>query len=323
MPIDVAYPENRIKAVLEDANPVLTIFDDSCNNLKAFDSNRWMMFETIKKLSRTMENKNIASDQMLSKDDSKTLAAVFYTSGSSGVPKGVKIRHFTIFHHLIWHLETFPYLQSEKHCVFKTALVFIDHMAELWCPIICGKPIVIVPREILMNPETFLRILEDYEIERFIGVPTLIRNILMYLNMLKSNKTKFLLSKLKILQTSGEPLTMKLVNDFLEYFDHGIVSSSTVMDALKLVVIFHGLKFEQSKKLSHLIEFLLGNHCRTQKFTYWMRMKKSYLREKPDKFAVLVSSLLTDTSMKKTVNCLLKIYWNLMKVSTNKIFFEF
>jgi non-ribosomal peptide synthetase component F len=81
--------------------------------------------------------------------------------------------------------------------------------------------VVVVPQEVLKSPERFSKVLSDYEIERFTTIPSFAYNFLNYLNMLKDNKTKFLLSNLRMLQVSGETLTPKTVQYFFDYFDKG------------------------------------------------------------------------------------------------------
>lgn len=221
LPIDVLFPENRIDHILKEAKPCLVIYDDSYPHAKYFNSTKSISFGELKQLSQQMPTDNIPDDQMLTKGDSNTKAVMLYTSGSTGTPKCVRLRHFTFIHRILWQLNTYPYGATEKHCVFKTALTFVDHIAELWCPIIAGKSVVIIPKTVLVNPELFVPILENYQIVRLLGVPTLLRSVLMYLNMLESNKTKFMLSNLKIWYSSGETLTVQIAKDFFDYFDNG------------------------------------------------------------------------------------------------------
>ena len=83
IPIDVSYPKNRIKYILEDSNAKY-IF---CRN-----------DELIKGIDVTIIDSNNISDD-LSEDNldkihnSKDLAYVIYTSGTTGKPKGVLVEH--------------------------------------------------------------------------------------------------------------------------------------------------------------------------------------------------------------------------------------
>lgn len=221
LPIDVAYPENRVEHILKESRPVMVIYDDSFTNINYFAKYRSIKFSDLKRETAHMSSTNIPDKMMLSGGDAKTMALILYTSGSTGLPKGVRIRHHTFIHRVQWQFRTFPFNDSEKHCVFKTALVFADHVAELWCPLFAGKTIIVVPKDLVHNPEQFVPILEDYKVERVVGVPTLLRSVLLYLNMLESNKTKYMLSNLKIWVSSGEALSLEIASDFFDYFGNG------------------------------------------------------------------------------------------------------
>lgn len=146
------------------------------------------------------------------KDD---LAIVLYTSGSTGIPKGVRLPHKVILNRLNWQFKTFPYSETENVCVFKTALTFVDHISEIWGPLINGLQLLVVPKSTTKDPEKLVDLLEKYEIERLVLVPSLLRSILMYLEL---QRQKTILRKLKIWVCSGETLVSSLVEEFFTYF---------------------------------------------------------------------------------------------------------
>lgn len=77
---------------------------------------------------------------------------------------GVRILHKAILNRLYWQFKEFPYSATEKVAVFKTALTFVDSVAEIWGPLISGIAILVVPKLVTKNPEAFIDLLERYKV---------------------------------------------------------------------------------------------------------------------------------------------------------------
>lgn len=121
------------------------------------------------------------------------LAVVLYTSGSTGIPKGVRLPHKVILNRLNWQFKTFPYSQSEKIGVFKTALTFVDHVSEIWGPLLNGLAILVVPKCTTKDPEKLVQLLEKYKVIFFYKLLMMMRMITIISIMFKfpevSNKS--------------------------------------------------------------------------------------------------------------------------------------
>lgn len=78
--------------------------------------------------------------------------------------------------------------------------------------------ILVIPKEITKDPERLVAVLEEFKIERLVLVPTLLRAILMYLEL---KKQQSLLYNLKIWVCSGEILSTVLAESFFDYFKEG------------------------------------------------------------------------------------------------------
>ncbi|KAJ8964558.1 hypothetical protein NQ314_004860 [Rhamnusium bicolor] len=129
--------------------------------------------------------------------------------------EGVRLPHKVILNRLQWQFKRFPYSNTENVCVFKTALTFLDSVAEIWGPLINGLSVLVVSKALTKDPEKMITLLEEYQIERLVLVPSLLRSLLMYLELQKNKKA---LRTLKLWICSGEILTVSLAEQFFKYF---------------------------------------------------------------------------------------------------------
>lgn len=136
LPIDPSFPRNRIEHILSESKPVLVIYDQ-CDDVSAFGNTTSIAFDQLIEQSHNYFAGNIPMGNTLS-GGNNDLAIILYTSGSTGIPKGVRLPHSVILNRLQWQWNTFPYSITEKIGIFKTALTFVDSVAELWGPLLKG-----------------------------------------------------------------------------------------------------------------------------------------------------------------------------------------
>lgn len=89
LPIDPSFPANRIEHILNEAEPVLVIYDKKNIDTKLFGNTAAMPYDNCEQQSATLDGANIAVNQTVTGDKGiDLLGLVLYTSGSTGVPKG-------------------------------------------------------------------------------------------------------------------------------------------------------------------------------------------------------------------------------------------
>ncbi|KAK6633058.1 hypothetical protein RUM43_012801 [Polyplax serrata] len=299
LPLDVEFPETRIQHILTESKPVMTIVDD-------FDMGSNFNVTKISELRETgmdMPGYNLQENETLQLNVPKKdlLAAVLYTSGSTGVPKGVRIPHSAILNRLKWQFRTFPYAATEKVCAFKTALTFVDSICELWGPLLNGRTILIIAKEETKNPERLTALLEKFEVERLVLVPTLLQAIIMYGSIKKS---KNYLKHLRLWVCSGETLSISLAKKFFECFDNktqflcNFYGSTEVMGD----VTYHVIRSREELEHEHVIPigkpvdncniYVLDKHLRPvptnemgELYVSGLNLASGYVRGRdPDKF---------------------------------------
>jgi len=147
VPLDPAYPSQRLAHIIEDSQPVAIIttedlkvlFSDSeCKSeLVCLDSQRFDGSSEQNTSSKQYANLDLAGQS------SHQLAYIIYTSGSTGKPKGVAIEHRNAVNFISWAQIEFPSLGHETS-FFVTSLNFDLSIFEMFGPLSSGGTVHIV-----------------------------------------------------------------------------------------------------------------------------------------------------------------------------------
>uniref|UniRef100_A0A1B6MA14 Carrier domain-containing protein n=1 Tax=Graphocephala atropunctata TaxID=36148 RepID=A0A1B6MA14_9HEMI len=215
LPLD-QQAAHRVHHILGEAKPALVITEETEDQWdEVLRRHNAVSFSTLDTTATKMAATTL-TDLELSLTSAEPLAVVLYTSGSTGVPKGVRLPHAVVLNRLQWQWHEFPFSPTEQVCVFKTTLTFVDAIGEIWGPLLHSSPIslLVVPRDVTKDPQRLIPLLEEYKVERLLVVPTLLRAILLYLGLDSSHQ----LASLKTWVCSGEPLVVSLAEQFLSHF---------------------------------------------------------------------------------------------------------
>ena len=101
-------------------------------------------------------------------------AYLYYTSGSSGEPKGVYSGHAPMMNRLRWMQRQWPFAEDEV-CCQRVDHIFIDFVAEVFGPLSCGVPILVVPYAVRRNPILMRDFICIHGVTRITLIPTLAR----------------------------------------------------------------------------------------------------------------------------------------------------
>ncbi len=142
----------------------------------------------------------------LSPDDS---AYVFFTSGTTGVPKAVRGLHKGLSHFVDWQRETFAIGPGDRSAQL-TGLSFDVLLRDVFTPLASGATLCL-PEEEELSPET-LGWLDREGITLLHSVPSLLQS------WLTSPAHTVTLARLRWIFSAGEPLTQTLVRRWRKAF---------------------------------------------------------------------------------------------------------
>ncbi|WP_214346201.1 non-ribosomal peptide synthetase [Pseudomonas congelans] len=137
VPLDPAYPAERIAYMLHDSAPAAVLAQTATQGLLADVSVPVINLDTSNWQVESVQNPQVAGLT------SAHLAYLIYTSGSTGLPKGVMIEHRNTVNFLTWAHNAFGACALEK-TLFSTSLNFDLAVYECFAPLTSGGSIHMV-----------------------------------------------------------------------------------------------------------------------------------------------------------------------------------
>ncbi|MDF5720953.1 MAG: amino acid adenylation domain-containing protein [Rhizonema sp. PD37] len=166
------------------------------------NSDTGLAINSLKESSRTIPLPEISADDA---------AYIFFTSGTTGVPKGVLGCHKGIAHFINWQRQTFGIGQNDRIAQL-TGLSFDVVLRDIFLPLTSGATLCLPVEGENLEPTKILRYLEREQISVLHTVPCLAQS------WLANIPSKVSLSNLRWLFLAGEPLKQTLVRQWRNAF---------------------------------------------------------------------------------------------------------
>lgn len=207
IPIDTSYPEKYIQLIVSDSEIRLLFVenDENIKKLKGID----LSVITPKKLEQIVCNEDQGMSFLFSRCD--TPIHLLYTSGTSGVPKGVINSPLATLNRLEYFLNKFPFQKNEVFAL-SSSFTHIPSVYQIFGTLLAGEELLIIPHDIRRNLSLLLNYLVDNRVTRYMTIPSLLNDIL-------EEFVKYeLKSNIGLWFVSGEKLSVNLVKKFYSIF---------------------------------------------------------------------------------------------------------
>ena len=173
LPLDPRYPAERLGFMLEDSRARLLIGDAESRSVLSHITSVAAALIPVLYLPDLAERLiDYPSGALPSLSTADTLAYVIYTSGSTGRPKAVGAGHRSVLHRVSAQEQITPLGIDEVFCQ-KTAIGFVDAVAEMWVPLLKGQRLVIASRSVGEDVRLLSELIEEAGVTWLVAVPSL------------------------------------------------------------------------------------------------------------------------------------------------------
>ena len=231
IPLDIKNPADRIKYILQNAGvkyiisiskyagKLSEILKNSATEVKVLlldedgeKDNGFPEYDQFRIEYKTSGTSGRLSNGEFIQADQNSLAAILYTSGSTGVPKGVMIPHSSIHTFIGWATETFN-ISSDDILISHAPFHFDLSLFDIFGSIANGACMVLVPEEFQANPRYLFKLIEEEQVTIWQSVPSVL--ILM---SEQDEANQFHPDRVKHVLFAGERMPVKYLKKLIRYF---------------------------------------------------------------------------------------------------------
>ncbi len=217
-PIDVDMPTSRAQKIIEILSPGLVIttaeLKDRFKQLGYIGD--FIVYEDV---YPTSDDMNIVESVLHSIIDTDLLYVLF-TSGSTGVPKGVAIRHKSVIDYVDWVVEEFGINESDSFGN-QAPFYFDNSILDIYSSMKTGATLHVIDKKLFFSPVSLLKYLKENNITTIFWVPS----ALIKVAKLHALKNVDLSDTLRRVLFCGEVMPNKQLNYWRSYLPDVLYSN--------------------------------------------------------------------------------------------------
>ena len=175
VPVDPAYPKDRINFMLSDTNVSILLTQESLvDHLPQLDADIILLDKQWDEIDKS------PSKQPEIKVSPEKLCYVIYTSGSTGLPKGIALRHIGVVNN-IYDLNTSFNIKEDCRVIALSALGFDMCVYEVLGTLAAGGAIVMPEQWGLKDPSHWAELIQLHGVTVWNSAPALLEMLVDYI----------------------------------------------------------------------------------------------------------------------------------------------
>lgn len=224
--LDEKTPKEKIKKIMQTLKPKLFISSKEANinlDIPTIYTEEFQSFITDIISLTNIKSKHIDTN----------LLYVLFTSGSTGIPKGVSITHKSVINYTFWMQETFN-IDSSDIIANQTQLYFDVSVADIYTTIKAGATLHLLPNHLFAFPNKIMDYLVKHEINTIFWVPSV---LIYFANEKSLNKIKNL--HLNKILFAGEIMPNKQLNIWRRYLPNALFANLYGPTEVTIIACFY------------------------------------------------------------------------------------
>ena len=172
-PVDTALPKARVSVMLSVLQPKLAITRRGLS--KALDDAGYKgerLF--IEDICPADDDEAVVSSARTDRGEisgAEDLLYVLFTSGSTGIPKGVSITHRSVINYIEWADSVFSFTEQDSFGN-QAPFYFDNSILDIYCAAKSGAALYIIPKHLFAQPVPLLSYLKEHRISTIFWVPS-------------------------------------------------------------------------------------------------------------------------------------------------------
>ena len=189
--IDVASPIARNSRILQVSTPKLLFYDnpDHLINMAELATTQGceLLLLNVFSLPTVDQNQRERQSKYSRLVDCGTIAYIMFTSGSTGVPKGVAVTHQNVLHLISWGKERFG-ITNQDNFANLSPMYFDNSVFDFYVGLFSGASLSPIHRDLMTKPYELVAYVAKMQCSMWFSVPSL----LIYLSAMKALTAKCL-----------------------------------------------------------------------------------------------------------------------------------